>query len=278
MEDEVRVRTISGVTLGILVIVLTWFGGFAFRLLSVAMMALIFFEWFRIVQTRSLSRLVWAVGSAAVASAGLALLAGLVLPALALALAGAFVTGLVRRFERQDLWPSVGLIYAGCFGVALVELRGAGEYGFAVMMFLFAIIWSTDVFAFFGGRNFGGPKLAPAISPRKTWSGFFSGLAGGTIAGLITAFILGTQHYLWIAFLAIVLSFAGQIGDLFESALKRRFQVKDSGHLIPGHGGVMDRVDSMIFAAFFAYVIGMSLPGDGVGGGGNGIAYQLLGP
>ncbi|MCR9139496.1 MAG: phosphatidate cytidylyltransferase [Alphaproteobacteria bacterium] len=277
MQNEVRVRTISGVTLGIFVIVLTWFGGLGFRVLSIAIMVLVFFEWFRIVQTQSLSRRVWIIGSLTIALVGLCILAEFALPALALATAGAAITGIVRHYEARDQWPSAGLIYAGYFGVAFSELRDSGEYGFAVMIFLFAIIWSTDIFAFFGGRSLGGPKLAPAISPKKTWSGFLSGLIGGVIAGLIAASIFVTPHYLWIAFLSIVLSLSGQAGDLFESALKRRFQVKDSGDLIPGHGGVLDRVDSMIFAAFAAYVIGIAMHGDGIDGGGNGIAYQLLG-
>lgn len=277
MQNEVRVRTISGVSLGVFVIVLAWFGGLGFRLLSVAIMALVFFEWFRIVQVQSLSRRVWVIGSLTVASVGVSILAGLATPALVLATAGAVAVGLVRRFEAGDLWPSAGLIYAGYFGVAFAELRDGGEYGFAVILFLFAIVWSTDILAFFGGRSLGGPKLAPVISPKKTWSGFLCGMAGGVAAGLITASIFGTSSFLWIAFLSIVLSLSGQVGDLFESALKRRFQVKDSGDLIPGHGGVLDRVDSMIFAAFAAYVIGVALHGDGGDVGGNGIAYQLLG-
>jgi len=277
MQNEVRVRTISGVSLGIFVIVVAWFGGFGFRLLSIAIMALAFFEWFRIVQVQSLSRRVWVIGYMTVVAVGLSILAGFALPALVLATAGAVAAGLVRHFEAGDLWPSAGLIYACYFGVAFSELRDGGEYGLSVILLLFAVVWSTDIFAFFGGRSLGGPKLAPVISPKKTWSGFICGLAGGVAAGLIVASIFGMSSFLWIAFLSIVLSLSGQVGDLFESALKRRFQVKDSGVLIPGHGGVLDRVDSMIFAAFAAYVIGVAMHGDGGDVGGNGIAYQLLG-
>lgn len=278
MQNEVRVRTISGVALGLFVIALTWLGGFGFNLLSIAIMVHVFFEWFRIVQSQSLSRLNWIIGSATVALVGIAVAVGLALPALALATAGAVIVGSVRRYEGCDAWPAAGLIYAGYFCVAFAELRNGGTYGFAMMMLLFAIIWCTDIFAYFGGRSLGGPKLAPSISPKKTWSGFLCGLSGGMIAGLIAASVFGIPHYLWIAFLSIVLSLSGQLGDLFESALKRRFNVKDSGNLIPGHGGVMDRADSLIFAAFAAYVIGLAMPGDGFEGGGNGIAYQLLGP
>jgi phosphatidate cytidylyltransferase len=278
MHNEVLVRTISGVTLGVFVLVLTWFGGIGFRLLSVAIMVMVFFEWFRIVQTKTLSRRIWVVGCATMVAVGVFLLAGSALLAISLAACGAALTVLMRRLEGLDLWPALGLIYAGFFGVAFAELRNSGEFGFAVMIFLFAIIWSTDIFAFFGGRALGGPKLAPAISPKKTWSGFLCGLAGGVVAGLIAAYIFSAPNYLWIATLSIVLSFSGQLGDLFESALKRRFEVKDSGDLIPGHGGVMDRMDSMIFAAFTAYIIGVAVTGTGlVEGGGNGIAYQLLG-
>lgn len=277
MQNEVRVRTISGVSLGIFVIVVAWFGGLGFRLLSITIMALAFFEWFRIVQTRSLSRRVWVIGSLTVVAVGFSILAGFALPALVLATVGAVAVGAVRHFEAGDLWPSAGLIYAGYFGVAFSELRDGGEYGFAVILLLFAVVWSTDIFAFFGGRSLGGPKLAPVISPKKTWSGFLCGLAGGVVAGLIAASIFGMSSFLWIAFLSLILSLSGQVGDLFESALKRRFHVKDSGVLIPGHGGVLDRVDSMIFAAFAAYIIGVAMHGDGGDVGGNGIAYQLLG-
>ena len=278
MQNEVFVRSISGIILGIFVLTLTWFGGLGFLLLTILLMALVFFEWFRIVQTRSLSRAVWLIGVCSIAAIAVALFAGSAWAAFSLAVAGALLVAVKRRLEGRDLWPSLGIIYAGFFAIAFLELRGSGDQGFALMVFLFAIIWSTDVFAFFGGRAIGGPKLAPAISPKKTWSGFLCGLGGGLIAGLIAASAIGDPHYLWIAVLAILLSVSGQAGDLFESALKRRFAVKDSGMLIPGHGGVMDRIDSMIFAAFTAYIVGVAVSGDGlIENGGNGLAARLLG-
>ena len=186
---------------------------------------------------------------------------------------------IVRALEKADFWPSLGVVYAGFFGVAFAALRDSGAFGFAAIIFLFAVIWTTDIFAFFGGRRFGGPKLAPALSPKKTWSGFLSGLAGGIIAGVVAAALLAGASAAWVALLAAIVSISGQIGDLFESGFKRRFGVKDSGALIPGHGGVMDRMDSVIFAAFAAYIVAVTMPGDSVSAdGGNGIALKLLGP
>ncbi len=278
MGSELLVRTASALVLGAIVLVVTWVGGLSFRLLAVGIMALVFFEWFRIVQTRSLSHKVWLVGAATLVTMSVMLVFGLGVIALPFMLAGAALAAIVRRFEGQDLWPSVGILYAGVFGLCFVGLRDGGESGFAALILLLAIIWCTDIFAFFGGQTIGGPKLAPAISPKKTWSGFISGLAGGTIAGLVTASVFGSPDYIWIALISVILSLSGQLGDLFESAVKRRYNVKDSGHLIPGHGGVMDRVDSIIFAAFTAYIIQLLVPGDRlVQGGGNGLAYQLFG-
>ena len=279
MGNEVLVRTISAVVLGVAVLVVTWLGGLAFKLLSIVIMALVFHEWFRIVRTRTLSRAVWFVGALTMAAVAAVVLAGWLVLAWPLAVAGAALAALLRRLEGQDLWPSVGLVYAGFFGVAFVALRDGADRGFAMMIVLFAVIWCTDILAFFGGRTIGGPRLAPTISPKKTWSGFIAGLVGGTIGGIIAATLFGSGPILWIAFLSIVLSLAGQLGDLFESAFKRRFDVKDSGNIIPGHGGVLDRVDSLIFASFAAYLIGLAVSGaDRVSGNGNGIAYQLLGP
>ena len=278
MHNEVLVRTISAVVLGVVVLTVTWVGGFAFRLLSVAIMTLVFHEWFRIIQMRSLSRPVWIVGTLTMAAVALMLIAGWSVLAMPVTVAGAALAALLRRLDGQDVWPAIGLVCAGFFGIVFIELRDSADRGFALMIVLFATIWCTDIFAFFGGRAIGGPRLAPVISPKKTWSGFVSGLLGGAVGGIVAALLFGGAPLLWIAFLAIVLSLAGQLGDLFESALKRRYDVKDSGNIIPGHGGVLDRVDSLIFASFAAYLIGMAVSGTGqMPGDGNGIAYQLLG-
>ncbi len=279
MGSEVLVRTISAVVLGVAVLLITWLGGIAFKILTVLIMGLLFHEWFRIVQTRALSRPVWIAGALTIAAVSVALLVGWNVLAWLLTLAGALVTGLLRQLEGQDLWPSLGLVYAGFFGAAFIALRDGDDFGFALMIVLFATIWSTDILAFFGGRAIGGPRLAPAISPKKTWSGFLCGLLGGTVGGTIAAALFGATSILWIAFLAVVLSLAGQLGDLFESAFKRRYGVKDSGNIIPGHGGVMDRVDSLIFASFSAYLIGLAVSGaTQVPDDGNSIAFRLLGP
>ncbi|MEM9106234.1 MAG: phosphatidate cytidylyltransferase [Pseudomonadota bacterium] len=277
MRGEVTQRVISGVALGVLVLALTWVGGLPFKLLSIIIMALIFFEWFRIVATKSLSGPNWVLGSIAIALVAVCVLLGWSGYGLVVCASGAVVLGIVRLVERENVWPSIGIIYAGIAGVAFAALRDSGPLGFAVIIFLFAVIWCTDIFAFFGGRTFGGPKLAPAISPNKTWSGFASGLIGGVLAGVIAALFVSESGLAWVVLLATIVSVAGQVGDLFESGLKRKFGVKDSGNLIPGHGGVMDRVDSLIFAAFAACIVALAMPGSLPENGGNGIAVQLLG-
>jgi phosphatidate cytidylyltransferase len=115
---------------------------------------------------------------------------------------------------------------------------------------MFAVVWTTDIVAYFTGRRFGGPKLWPRVSPKKTWSGFAGGLMAGTAAGVVVSLIAARWGWTQpiatplIALLSMVASIVGQAGDLAESALKRYFDVKDSGRLIPGHGGVMDRLDA----------------------------------
>ncbi|MCY6380941.1 phosphatidate cytidylyltransferase [Hoeflea prorocentri] len=279
MSRELLVRTASGVTLGLVVLALTWIGGLAFKLLSVVGMGLVFYEWFRIVQTRQLSKTVWAIGAVSLLLVAICIFARWGGLAMAVSAAGAGLCMLVRALEGRDAWPAIGVVYAGFAGVAFAELRDSGQYGFAILIFLFAVVWATDICAYFGGRHFGGPKLAPVISPGKTWSGFAIGLFGGVVAGTIAAVVLVGSSVGWIIVLATLISVSGQVGDLFESGFKRQFGVKDSGTIIPGHGGVMDRVDSIIFAAFSAYLVGVALPGHRMSAdGGNGIALQLLGP
>jgi phosphatidate cytidylyltransferase len=136
-------------------------------------------------------------------------------------------------------------------------LRRDPVWGLTALCFLFAIVWATDILAFLVGRSVGGPLLWPRLSPNKTWSGAVGGLAGGVAAGTLVAYASGVPNALAAGVLALILSIVAQSGDLFESAVKRRFGVKDASNLIPGHGGVMDRLDGFLFAATIAVVIGV---------------------
>jgi len=165
-------------------------------------------------------------------------------------------------------WIALGLAYAGTMLVAPVVLRADPEFGFLAMIFLFAVVWVTDVVAYFAGRLFGGPKLWRKVSPNKTWSGAIGGAAGAVVAGLVVSTVAGIGNGPAIAALSLVLSAVAQGGDLFESAFKRRFGAKDASHVIPGHGGLMDRLDGLLTAALAAAVIGVARGGlDGAGRG-----------
>lgn len=152
-------------------------------------------------------------------------------------------------------WRVAGMVYAGVAFLAPVLLRADVNNGFAALVFLFAIVWMTDIMGYAIGRAVGGPKLWPAVSPNKTRSGAIGGVAGALTAGIVIAASLSLA-VLPIAILGVILSMVAQAGDLFESAIKRRFGAKDTSHLIPGHGGLMDRLDGFIAAALLAAMIG----------------------
>jgi phosphatidate cytidylyltransferase len=158
---------------------------------------------------------------------------------------------------HQRGWIAAGMPYAGAIGLAPIVLRSDSEDGLAAVVFVFAIVWTTDIVAYFVGRMIGGPKLLPRVSPKKTWSGAIGGLAAAVLAAVALAQAAGLSGLLAVALVAAILSVAAQTGDLFESQLKRRFGVKDSSHLIPGHGGLMDRLDGFVFAAAVAALIGI---------------------
>lgn len=153
-------------------------------------------------------------------------------------------------------WCVAGVIYAAIAFIAPVMLRADVNRGFAALVFLFAIVWMTDIMGYTIGRVVGGPKLWQAVSPNKTRSGAIGGMAGALAAGIVIAAWLSLE-VLPIAILSVILSMVAQAGDLLESALKRRFGAKDTGHLIPGHGGLMDRLDGFITAALVAAMIGI---------------------
>jgi phosphatidate cytidylyltransferase len=162
----------------------------------------------------------------------------------------------LRGFARID-WLAAGVGYAAVLLFAPLILRRDPLLGFAAIAFLFAVVWATDVAAYFAGRALGGPKLWPAVSPKKTWSGALGGTLGGIAAGLLIVKLLGVPVAPILVLVAALLSVAAQGGDLLESAIKRQFGAKDAGSIIPGHGGLMDRLDGFLTAAAAAAMVGL---------------------
>lgn len=229
-------------------------GGWPFAIFWAAAAQGVFWEWSEIVVSGAgAARL---AGGAALLIATLAAGAGQVFAAFIALAAG--VAGVVAVIaSRRRAWSAAGVGYAGAVLVAPVVLRRDPEFGLLAILFLFAVVWSTDILGYFVGRAIGGPRLAPHISPRKTWSGACGGALGALAAGALVAHIAGHMALLPVACIAFVLSIASQAGDLFESAIKRRFDVKDASHVIPGHGGLMDRLDGFIAASGMAALIGI---------------------
>lgn len=246
-------RIVSAVILGLLALGVAIAGGPLFLLFWAVASGGIFWEWNALMGTASRNA-VLALGGAGLAGAAISL--GLGAPGVALlwVLAGALA---VWIFARPPAWSAVGVLYAAALLVSVVVLRGDLRLGLVAVLFLFATVWATDVAALYAGRYFGGPKLAPRISPAKTWSGAIGGAVAGIAGGIALLFVMrfefGAIHFL----VAFAVTVTAQLGDLFESWVKRQFSVKDAGGIIPGHGGLMDRLDGFIAAALAAAIFGI---------------------
>lgn len=169
---------------------------------------------------------------------------------------------LAARLRPGFWWGTLGVLYLGLPLVALVSTRALG--GWETLIWLLAVVWATDIGAYAAGRLMGGPLLAPTISPKKTWAGLIGGMASAGVAGWLLIVLLGWQEPFWLVALAPILGAVAQMGDLFESAIKRRFNVKDSSNIIPGHGGLLDRVDGLLAAAVPVALL-VVLYGGGIG-------------
>jgi phosphatidate cytidylyltransferase len=218
--------------------------------LAVALMAL---EWQRLIAARFDPQSGRVAGWAALLGSAVALvLAAGGWPREALVVLGVAVglaAGVAAWLGARPLWAGLGVAYLGVPAVALVWLRSDPERGLGLLIWLLAVVWAADTFAYVVGRWLGGPKLAPSISPAKTWSGLCGSVLGGALVGGLGVAVGSSGRTIQAVGLGAVLALVGQVGDLVESAFKRRAGVKDSGRAIPGHGGVLDRLDSLLFAA-----------------------------
>jgi phosphatidate cytidylyltransferase len=239
-------------------------GGWLWAALVTLAVIGLYVEWLMIVGAARQTRVV-APGVVALAISGFCLAFGRIdgsLLALALGLAGVALLSPQRRG-----WTAAGFVYAAAAEIASVLVRLDQAEGFAALMLILLVVWVTDTGGYFAGRGIGGPKLWPRVSPRKTWAGAIGGFAASVaVTAGFAALGLGKTGPLLL--LGAVLSIASQLGDLFESAVKRHFGVKDSSQLIPGHGGLLDRLDGLVAAVVLAAIFGLLRGGvDGVGRG-----------
>ncbi len=255
MASELKLRTVSAIVLAIVVLGATWIGGLAFSIVAALAAPLIYYEWSTITRLADRDFQSNAFGWLIVVLIAVTIVYGDGSLSVPLLCGGAITALLLVLLRKGSYWLPGGIVYAGLSGISLAAIRADNQAGFVSMLFIFAVVWGTDILAYFVGRAIGGPKLAPKISPGKTWSGAIGGTVAGVAAGSLLTLGVFSRLTLWTMALAFLLSVASQVGDLFESFIKRRFKVKDSSHLIPGHGGVMDRVDGLVFACFAAFLL-----------------------
>lgn len=247
----------SALVLGPFVMLVAVVGGWAFSTLVALSAVILLWEWLRMIGAKPRTPLL-VIGGAALVGAILLLAIRPPPAAIGMVVLGAITAALVARSNRERrTWAPFGVLYAGALALPTLVLRDDGSFGLVSLVWLLAVVWSTDIAAYFCGRLIGGPKLWPRVSPNKTWAGSLGGAFFGMLAGMATLYLAGVETALLAAPVALLASFASQGGDLFESAMKRRFQVKDSSRLIPGHGGLMDRLDGFIAAAALALLIGL---------------------
>jgi phosphatidate cytidylyltransferase len=253
--SNLALRVLSALVLGPLALLTAWAGDWPFALFWIVAALAVLWEWSALV-VGSAYKLMFSSAAGAIAAAGVLIWLAKPVVALLMVGLGALAATIFAPVERR-VWVTLGVGYAGAMLLAPMFLRADNTYGFAVIVLLFAIVWTTDVLGYFAGRAVGGPKLLPAVSPNKTWSGAIAGTGGAMVAALLVASLFGSFNVLAILIIAFVLSVLAQFGDLFESWVKRQFDAKDASKLIPGHGGVMDRLDGFWAAAVAACMIGI---------------------
>jgi phosphatidate cytidylyltransferase len=248
--SELGLRVMSSLVMATAALLATYLGGWVFAAFWLLAALAVLVEWMVITRVEPRAPLRAAHGLAITA---MAIALALRLPAWAgatIAAAGLLCAAAIGRGARDRVWSGAGFLYAAIIATVPFIVRDDPRLAAAGILWMFATVWVTDVAAYFVGRRVGGPKLWPRVSPKKTWSGFLGGVAAGTAAGVAVAAVAaryGTElpAPLWlVGAMSALAASVGQLGDLGESALKRTCDVKDSGKLIPGHGGLMDRLDA----------------------------------
>jgi len=257
LSSNLKLRLVSGAGLAAIAFGLAYAGLLPFAALVLVCALVISWEWGRLVRGAAFD-LGYFLHAAAVTAA--IVLAAKGYAALAVAvLATAAITLLPLYFGRGARLSALGVFYVGLPAVALLWLRSDEPYGFLAVLLIFAIVWTADTAAFAAGRAIGGPKLWPKVSPKKTWAGLTGALLAGGVAAVAFAVIAGDLSPIRLLLVGLALSFVAQAGDLAESALKRLFGLKDASDLIPGHGGFMDRMDSIVAVAVVAALYALAV-------------------
>lgn len=253
---DLGVRTLSGLALVAVALASAHFGGAVFAAVWLVAAVIVQWEWQGMIAGRLFAG---RLAAGVAATCLVALLHGRPIAAVLAMGLGAACAGALAG-PRRRLWAVGGVVYGGLFLLALLDLRASPDFGARSVFWLFATVWSVDVFAYGGGRLIGGPKLWPRVSPSKTWSGTLCGVLAGGVVGTTVALDGAPAEASLAPVLALTLATAvlSQVGDGLESAMKRCFEVKDSGRIIPGHGGVMDRLDGFSASAIFAFLFGLA--------------------
>lgn len=250
-----RQRLITALVLGPLVLLTVYIGHWLYPAVVTVIVTLGLREWLRLVYpdaTRpvkgfALFTLLMVMLSGAWFSVSFGAMIGIVLGLVL------FLLAVRHHPDHQERagWVALGIPYMAGSGLALFYIRAIPSLGMQWTYYLLAVVWGTDIGAYIAGRLFNGPKLAPDISPNKTWAGLWGGMALAAFSGYVLSIGFGAEHPIQLIGLAVILAGVSQLGDLFESYFKRRSGVKESGGLIPGHGGILDRIDGLVFAAIF---------------------------
>jgi phosphatidate cytidylyltransferase len=247
--SDLDVRVASGLVLAIVGVSAAWFGGPWLAAACGAAVVAMSYEWARMSEPEAATP---AFAFAVAGSFGAVLFASwqMLWPGVAWLCLCSALSAARRKTRRGVLETAGGAIYVGLPPSVFLWLRDRAPEGLETILALFAIIWAADIFAYFGGKLLGGPRVAAGLSPNKTWSGIVTGTLAGALAGYGCGVLFHASEGFRVAWLSVgaLIAFTGLMGDLFESFLKRRFGVKDASRIIPGHGGVMDRIDSLMAA------------------------------